>query len=316
LSSVSDTVTISTTNSVPVADAGQDQTVPVGATVTLDGSGSGDTDGDVLTFIWSLTSVPANSAAALSDPTAVNPGFVVDLPGTYIMQLIVNDGKVDSAPDTVTIGTNNSVPIADAGSDQTVPVGDTVTLDGSGSSDVDGDQMSLNWAFVSRPQGSSAALTEPATVNPTFVMDEPGTYVVQLIVNDGTVNSAPDTVTITTGNSVPVADAGKRQNTNIGSTVTLDGSGSTDVDGDSLSFNWSFLSQPTGSSAALSAPSAVNPTFDVDVSGTYIVQLIVNDGTLVSDPDTCILKARNQNHVGGKGNGKGNGNGKSPGSGN
>ena len=85
-----------------------------------------------MTFNWSLTSIPSGSAAALSDPTAVNPGFVVDVPGTYVVQLIVHDGKVDSAPDTVTIGTNNSVPLADAGADQTVAVGETVTLDGSG----------------------------------------------------------------------------------------------------------------------------------------------------------------------------------------
>jgi len=69
----------------------------------LNGSGSGDVDGDPLTFAWSLTSVPAGSGAVLSDPTAVTPSFDADLLGSYVAQLIVNDGTVDSAPDSVII---------------------------------------------------------------------------------------------------------------------------------------------------------------------------------------------------------------------
>ncbi len=115
-----------------MADAGPDQTVFVGDTVTLDGSASNDVDGDLLTFDWSLTSVPSGSSADLSDSMAVNPTFEVDLPGVYVVRLIVSDGVVDSASDTVIVSTANSRPVADAGPDQTVFVGDTVTLDGSG----------------------------------------------------------------------------------------------------------------------------------------------------------------------------------------
>ncbi|HEU0022273.1 MAG TPA: DUF5060 domain-containing protein, partial [Dehalococcoidia bacterium] len=52
----------------PVANAGPDQSLAVGATVTLDGSGSSDADGDPLTFLWTLTTVPAGSAASLTGP--------------------------------------------------------------------------------------------------------------------------------------------------------------------------------------------------------------------------------------------------------
>ena len=69
----------------------------------------------------------------LSDPTAVNPRFTVDVTGTYVAQLIVNDGMIDSAPDTVTINWENSQPLADAGDDATAYINDEVTLDGSGS---------------------------------------------------------------------------------------------------------------------------------------------------------------------------------------
>ena len=90
-------------NTPPQADAGPDQTVAVGATVTLLGNGSSDADGDPLTFAWELLVRPPGSQAALSNPTSVNPTFVVDRPGSYMAQLTVNDGDLDSLPATVTI---------------------------------------------------------------------------------------------------------------------------------------------------------------------------------------------------------------------
>src|SRR4029453_6780206 len=124
------------------------------------------------------------------------PGFTADVAGTYIAQLIVNDGLLNSPPDTVTIDTRNVPPVANAGPDRNATVGSTVVLDGSGSSDADGQPLTYSWSFTSRPTGSTATLTNPSGVSPSFVVDVPGTYVVQLIVNDGTANSAPDTVVI------------------------------------------------------------------------------------------------------------------------
>jgi ethanolamine utilization protein EutQ (cupin superfamily) len=291
--SAPDTVTISTLNSAPVADAGPDQSVYVGNTVTLDGSGSSDVDGDLLTYQWSLTSVPSGSTATLSDAAVVNPTFAVDLPGTYVAQLIVDDGTADSAPDTVAISTLNSAPVANAGPDQSVYVGNTVTLDGSGSSDVDGDLLTYQWSLTSVPSGSSAALSDPTAVNPTFAVDLPGTYVAQLIVDDGTVDSDPDTVSISTINVAPIADAGDDQSVNVGDLVTLDGSGSSDPDGDPLTYNWAFTSTPAGSSATLDDPTSVNATFTADVAGTYVASLVVNDGALDSEPDTVTISTIN-----------------------
>ncbi|MEW5800483.1 MAG: PKD domain-containing protein, partial [bacterium] len=231
------------TSRPPIANAGPDQTVRVTDTVTLDGTGSSDEDGDALTYSWSFVSVPAGSGAALSDAAAVNPAFVVDAPGTYVAQLIVNDGTVDSAADTVVIDTENTAPVADAGPDRTAHVTDTVTLDGTGSSDVDGDALTYSWSLVSIPAGSSAVLFDPTSINPAFVVDVPGTYVAQLIVNDGTVDSAADTVVIDTENTAPVADAGPDRTAHVTDTVTLDGKGSSDVDGDALTYSWSFVSR-------------------------------------------------------------------------
>src|SRR4029079_18566910 len=113
--------------------------------------------------------------------------------------LIVSDGTLDSAPDTtvITVAANNRPPVADAGPDQVAARTATVRLDGSASSDPDGAALRFAWTLLSRPDGSAAALSDPASANPTFVADRNGTYVAQLVVDDGAFASAPDTVTIT-----------------------------------------------------------------------------------------------------------------------
>jgi RHS repeat-associated protein/uncharacterized repeat protein (TIGR01451 family) len=284
------TVMISS-NSPPVANAGGAQTVLAGTSVTLNGSGSTDVDGDPLTFRWAITSKPANSTATLSDPTAVTPTFLADQLGTYVVQLIVNDGIADSVASTVTITTDDSAPVANAGLAQSVPLGAVVTLDGSGSSDADAQPLTYQWALLSSPAGSLAAVSNPTSVNPTFTADLAGDYVLQLIVSDGFLSSAPNTVKISTINSIPVANAGVSQQVAIGTTVQLDGSGSSDADRDPLTYRWDITVRPTGSAAVVSDPAAVRPTFVADLAGTYVAQLIVNDGKVGSTPATVMIVA-------------------------
>jgi hypothetical protein len=151
----------------------------------------------------------------------VTPQFTLDKAGTYIAQLIVDDGTVNSEPVTITISTLNSAPVANAGAAQSGTVGTTITLDGSGSSDVDGDSLIFLWTLSDKPATSTASLSDPSAVQPTFILDKPGNYTAQLIVHDGTVASAPDTITISTLNSQPVANAGTEQEVLTGTVVQL-----------------------------------------------------------------------------------------------
>jgi hypothetical protein len=290
-------VVITTKNSPPVANAGSNQTVTVQTTVQLDGSRSSDVDGDPLTYQWTVISEPQNSVAVLSNPSAVRPTFVVDEQGNYTFQLVVNDGVQNSAPSNVTITTQNSAPVANAGPAQKVAAGATVQLDGSGSTDVDGDRLTYSWSLLSVPQGSSAAISNANAITPTFVADLNGTYIAQLIVNDGTTNSTPATVLITRGDTPPVANAGLAQTVTVGSQVTLNGTASSDVDGDTLSFAWSIVSTPSGSKAVLTGAATPQPTFTVDLAGDYVIQLIVNDGTLNSAPATVVVSTINSQPV-------------------
>lgn len=260
-------------NTSPTAQAGVNQNVVAGKPVTLDGSTSSDAEKDQLTYQWTLTTKPVGSSATLAAATSAKPSFTADVAGAYVATLVVNDGQASSSSSSVTITASsaNAAPVAHAGSAQTVVAGSTVTLDGSASSDANNDTLTYTWSLASRPAGSTATLALPNAVRPTFKADVPGNYAATLVVNDGQVNSAASTVAITVnaGNAAPVAHAGTAQNVVAGTTVTLDGSASSDANGDALTYKWTLTAVPAGSAAALIAPTSGKPSFTADVAGTY-----------------------------------------------
>jgi len=185
-------------NSAPVANAGTNQSVVLGA-VTLDGTASFDANSDVLTYKWSFGTKPTGSLAALSSNVTPKPSFTADLAGTYVLTLIVNDGKVDSsvAAVSVTASAANSAPVANAGLAQSVVAGSVVTLDGTSSTDANNDPLTYKWFLASNPYNSTATLSSSSTVKPTFITDIAGSYVFSLIVNDGKLDSAVATIAVT-----------------------------------------------------------------------------------------------------------------------
>ena len=276
------TIVASITNSTPVANAGAKQFVVFGAstTVTLDGTYSTDADNDQITYKWTLLQKPSSSTAVLSSTTSARPTFTATVAGDYVAQLIVNDGKVDSTPNSVIVVASaaNVQPVANAGEDKNVTVSTVVTLDGTNSSDANFDTLTYLWSWMASPS-TAPALSSATSPKPTFTPATAGTYVLSLTVSDGKLSSTPDpiTITVSAANSLPVAVAGADQNVITASVVTLDGSGSTDADKlDVLTYQWS-LNRPTGSAAALSSATAAKPTFTADISGIYVASLIVND---------------------------------------
>jgi PKD repeat protein len=184
-------------NMPPIADAGEDQTARAGDTVQLDGSKSRDLDGSIAGYSWTFAgSIPAGLPASLSDPHAAKPTVLISSAGTYTFRLVVTDNQGLSSKtfDEVKIKTG---PVANAGADQTVQVGETVQLDGSGSSDPESLPLTYSWTLVSKPPGSKAKLSDPTAQKPTFVADVAGSYSAELVVNNGVVSSEPDTVAIT-----------------------------------------------------------------------------------------------------------------------
>ena len=197
-------------NDPPQAHIGSLPQVYVADKVKLDGSDSSDPNGDAITYHWEFISKPEASQAKLDKSTTANPAFVADAPGDYVVQLIVEDrwGKA-SDPQSVRISAHaNHPPTASAEEVVTqYSLWDTVTLYGVGSEDPDGDPLTYRWEIVFHPSASRAALSDPNAPNPTLLLDAVGCYAVQLIVNDGKVDSAPDIVYV---NTIHQAKDGKR----------------------------------------------------------------------------------------------------------
>lgn len=177
-------------------------------------------------------------------------------------------------------------PIANAGADQTgAAVGELIQLDGSASTGA----VNYAWTIDALPLGSLATLSDPSLPNPTFTVDQSGTYAFQLIVNDGTTDSSPDLVQVVAVNMPPLADAGPDQTVSVGSPVVLDGSLSSDPDNypAPLVYSWT-LGVPLGSSATLSGETTVTPGFTADIAGVYVATLSVDDGEVISSDSVAV----------------------------
>ena len=181
-------------NHPPKADAGQDQTVDEGDTVTLDGSNSSDPNvGDsIVSYLWSQAD---GTTVTLSPATAPQTTFIAPDVGqvgeALTFELTVTDNSGLQCKDTVIVyvrSPENVTPIADAGSDQTVDEGATVTLDGSNSSDPDDEIHRYLW---SQTLGTPVTLSDTSAIQPTFItppVDSNGTqleFLLSVIDNGG-----------------------------------------------------------------------------------------------------------------------------------
>ena len=325
--SVADTVvvTVASPNAPPVANAGPDRQVISGFSLyLLDGSKSLDIDGTIVSYEWVRTGGTGTDRIVLNNADTVQPSFRTEILATgdpdvtHIFSLVVTDDEdARSVADTVviTVTPGNIRPVANAGPDQTVLSGATVTLDGSGSSD-NGSIRSYSWG---RGGGTSEIwniLEGPDNVKTVYVTGEEATtsftadilaadasdvtHVFYLIVEDDQgEQSYVDSVTITvTTNLAPVADAGEDRTVVSGATVTLDGSGSLDQDGTIDTWAWtrSDGTGGTGDTVVLTGADTAEPTFTADtlVSGAsdviHVFSLIVTDnGGKASVADTVTI---------------------------
>ena len=289
-------------NTKPIAAAGANGTGSTSTMVPLDARNSFDPDGDALTYHWSFHHVPINSRYSDSEEDAFShnhskiatSSFLPDVEGTYIVDLIVKDAQgTASDVDSVVFNIQGGLlPIANAGEDQTVNVGEIFELSANNSFDPFGRELSYNWSLVRVPSTSSITEIENSTNESISLKpDTAGLYVVSLIVNNNVYTSLPDIVSIharSTTPESPVADAGDDQEAEYCRDVQLNGLNSSDVNNDALSYHWSVVLQPESSTAGPSSFSDISDPeaiFVGDKEGTYSLALYVSDGELWSDPD-------------------------------
>lgn len=264
-----------------------------------------------------LTAVQ-DKATVVADAVPTDTGAPVTTPGDDDDDIEPGPDTADTAVDPTTLPTTtttfptttpgttdtaqpNRPPVADAGADLQVFILDRVDLDGTGSTDPDGDPLTYSWTWVT-PVGSGANLANETTATPSFYPDREGDYELTLTVDDG-MASAVDVVIVTAQqvNEAPIADAGINQTVEVGRTVFLDGGGSADPNGDPLDFQWTLVSKPGGSNAQLNDPTLRDPSFVADVVGGYLIELVVHDGQLASAPDEVRITVESPPDDGGGG---------------
>lgn len=280
-------------NHIPEAQLAGPSVGAKNQSLTFDASASSDVDGDPLSFNWSLTVPPGRNAQLV--PNDRGEAQLLAAPvGTYGIEVVVSDGELESEPASLSVTIQNAAPVANAGVDFARLIGETAVLDGTASSDEDGDAITYRWELLSAPARSAAVLNGAETAQPSFLIDERGTYVAQLVVGDGDALSVPDTVQVAGGfsGSPPTARVVMSSTTTrVGATVNLDGSLSSDPDGDPLTYLWRLVTAPTGVTGTLQSPTSTRATFRPGGPGTFQIELVVSDGAFVSDPAAVAITA-------------------------
>lgn len=289
-------------NPPPVFDPVAAQMVNEGDTLVLTVSAT-DPNNDPLVF--SAGALPAGAAFDSPSRTfSYTPGHDVSTPSAdsfFDVFFSVSDGNSDvTMPVRITVHNINRQPVAHAGPDRNIQTGSLVTLDGSVSSDPDGELITFNWTQTYWPVGSVVHLSDTALPQPTFVPDVAGYYGYDLVVCDPTLCSGPDSVSIyaTAPNVPPNANAGPDQNVLTGLPVLLNGGASSDPDNgpSPMSYLWSFMQVPAGSilqDADITGQSLPLASFMPDASGIYQLDLSVSDGADTSHDQTVITATVN-----------------------
>jgi hypothetical protein len=170
------------TNHLPTANAGPDAAITQGQTVTLSGSGS-DWEGAALTYQWWCEGAPNGGGFVIG--AGPQTTFRPTTPGTYVIQLRVNDGQVgplsfDSMLLTVL---DNNDPVARAGDDVSTVERATVELDGGASTDTENDQLAYVWTLLEQPASDAAPPVGHGRTF-SFAPGRPGNYRYRLTVSD------------------------------------------------------------------------------------------------------------------------------------
>ncbi len=291
-------IEIGTDNVAPVAQINAVGAPQSATPLRLDGSQSFDIDGDNLTYVWSVVSQPAGATAIFSDETAPSTDVSVNVTGDYVVGLVVQDGVGRTSPQTLfelayddQSGIVQVAPVASTRFDHiTADIGQAPIIEPYASTDINGDVLTYDMAIIYAPNGTLATLNVDDEGTYSFTADQAGDYLVSLNTADGQFVSS-DQMLISVGevNLRPVARIEQSNEVSVGVTATLDGTQSYDLDGDLLSYSWSVLSVPDGSAVAGFIGSDPQANITPDLAGTYVVQLVADDGQSASVPATTVL---------------------------
>ena len=281
-------------NRPPIADAGPDQTVYKGETVTLNGTGSYDPDGEITWYKWDFNNdgiwdAQGNASVASIVTTTYTSA------GIYTVVLSVEDNYIppDSDTDTCIITVYTQSPIADADGPYYINEGDGVSLDGSGSYDPDGSIASWQWDLDDDGQYDDANGETPYiswSSLKALGIDDDGTYTIGLKVTDNDGASNTTTTSITVSNTPPTISGTPDKVGDEGSPITFVAGTVYDPGDDTFEYRWDWNNDGVYDTTWSSSPTKQH-TWDDDYSGIVRVQVRDDDGG--TDYDTCMVTVNN-----------------------
>ncbi len=229
------TVTIRAVNDAPVAlddtaRANEDEAVSISVL-----SNDADVDNSRL-FLTAVSPAQSGTTSISGHQVVYSPSL--NFAGTDSFTYIVSDGSLsDTASVTVTVQAVNDGPLAAAGADQSVIVSQSVTLDGSRSSDVEGDALGYGWqqtgglrVTLNRPSLSRTTFTAPAT--PTVL-----TFSLSVTDGQGLVSSADEVVITVTDEAIAGLRAQNSSPIAVQERVTFT---AYIISGTNVSYTWDF----------------------------------------------------------------------------
>jgi|TARA_Y100001937_G_scaffold106855_1_gene148963 hypothetical protein len=250
---------------------------------------STDADGDALSYQWTVlgaayTAHPDYQAEFVFEPLAL---------ATYSLCLRVHDGKYH-AKDCVDIEVTaeNRQPVALFSTDTTELRPNTAIKLISQASDPDGDQLRYHWRIIAAPEQSQATLDTSDERYPLFLADKEGDYQIQLVVSDGSLQSAPYVLPLQLQKVMQPKlsiNAEPLLTTNQWSRLQAVLS---EVQSDAQ-FSWTLLSQPSGANTEFQPNSGPDVLFKTDLSGDYLIQVSMTGPTVESQQATLLLTADN-----------------------
>jgi PKD repeat protein len=292
------TITVNNNDRAPVLAPIANQTVAEGATADVAVSAT-DADGDVITLSASLpafatlTSTPAAGSVTGTIHIAPAAGNA----GTYAASVTASSGspaQTNTRPFTITVTHVNRAPTLAQPSDMTVTEGATADQV-LNATDPDGD--ALTFTKVTGPAFLTVTTTSPGTGTATGnahlapAAGDRGAYsaVVRVADGGGLTDQKSFNITVNPGqNQPPVANADGPYSGTVGVPVNFNGSGSTDPDGNPLTYAWDFGDGATGTGAMSSHPYAAEGTFTVTLT-------VTDNGTPpLSDSDTSTATITNR----------------------
>ena len=264
----------------PTADAGPDITIDQNEEAHFNGGGSSDNYG-IMKYIWTVHL--ENETEVLSGMTA---NYLFHRTGIFVVELTVRDFRGNEDHDNLTVSVNDTTyPVASPGKDITVRQHETVTFNGSGSSDNGG--IALYTWIIAREQATRSTVGEQVYLYgeiAEYTFHDAGIYTVTLIVTDISGNNATEALTVNVEDITPPrANAGEDVVIEQHRKVEFDAGGSQDNLG-IIKYSWSFFYE--NADAILDG---VAPSFIFHTAGRYLVTLNVIDAAGYWHSDTLTV---------------------------